>query len=611
VTDPDRELLAEMLLQWEELWEHGQDTPAAELAKDHPRLVDELARRIGVLKTAAWLDTPLEDEPFEDDEYILSPPTSPYLSKTFAGRYRLDALIAEGGFAQVFRAFDTELERKVAVKVPKPSRLESNDAFQAEARRVARLAHEGIVPVFDVGLEGDTCFIVTEYIEGGSLADRLNNGTITPGEVIRWAMEIGEALDYAHLNGIVHLDIKPANLLLDSRGRARLADFGIARSPVDEDSFFTSLGTLRYMSPEQVEGLPADHRSDIYSLAVVIHEALSGALPFSPHAPNLRKAIANGSICLASTLSVEVQRVLSKALSTTPGQRHASATEFATTLKKAWDASQRTVRWPWIFAVGIFLAVGAITFIKMTNKGVSRTPRPSVQQILAVAKTNMLHEQYADARSGYTQALQIAPANCEALKNRGLCHLNLNLFQEAVADLTKADKLSPNDPATLKLRASAYVALRDYPRAIADLRAALALMPNASEIKKKLAMVYSMQSTEQLSDLSVEDKLTRRITIVLDRNTLFENLEIVSRGIGVPITLLVEDLQIEGITKNQNIALAEHDKTADDILRTTLRNADPKGRLVYFIRTQDGKDSVVVTTRAAAKARGEELPAGF
>jgi tetratricopeptide (TPR) repeat protein len=223
----------------------------------------------------------------------------------------------------------------------------------------------------------------------------------------------------------------------------------------------------------------------------------------------------------------------------------------------------------------------------------------------------MLHEQYADARSGYTQALQIAPANCEALKNRGLCHLNLNLFQEAVADLTKADKLSPNDPATLKLRASAYVALRDYPRAIADLRAALALMPNASEIKKKLAMVYSMQSTEQLSDLSVEDKLTRRITIVLDRNTLFENLEIVSRGIGVPITLLVEDLQIEGITKNQNIALAEHDKTADDILRTTLRNADPKGRLVYFIRTQDGKDSVVVTTRAAAKARGEELPAGF
>lgn len=540
-----------MLLRWEELWEQGEDTPAAEIAKDHPRLGDELARRIEVLKTVAWLDEPFGDDSLQDDKYVLSPPTSPYLSKTFAGRYRLDALIAEGGFAQVFRAFDTELERTVAIKVPKPSRLESKDAFQAEARRVARLTHEGIVPVFDVGLEGDTCFIVTEYIEGGSLADRLSDGTITPGEVIRWAMEIGEALDYAHLHGIVHLDIKPANLLLDNRGRARLADFGIARSPDEDDGFFTSLGTLRYMSPEQVEGLPADQRSDIYSLAVVIHEALSGDLPFSPYAANLRKEIAAGSIYLSPTLPVEVQRVLSQALSKSPGQRHASATEFATTFKKAWDASQQPVRWPWIVVVGICLSVGAIIVTTIKNEGASHTARPS------------------------------------------------------------ADTWNPNDPATLTLRASDSIALRDYPRAIDDLRAALALMPDSREIQERLAMVYSMQSTEQLSDLSVEDKLARRITIVLDRNTLLNNLEIISRGIGVPITPLVEDLQREGITKNQNVALAEHDKTADDILRTTLRNADHMGRLVYIIRTQDGKDTVVITTRAAAKARGDTLPAGF
>ena len=611
MTDPDRELLAEMLLQWEELWERGQDTPAAELAKAHPRLCDELARRIEVLKTVSWLDKPLEDDSLEDDEYIDPQPTSPYLSKTFAGRYRLDALIAEGGFAQVFRAFDTELQRKVAVKLPKPSRFQCNDDFQAEARRVARLTHEGIVPVFDVGLEGDTRFIVTEYIEGGSLADRLSDGKMPPGEVIRLATEIAEALDYAHLHGIVHLDIKPANLLLDNRGRAKLVDFGIARSPDEDDGFFTSLGTLRYMSPEQVEGLPADHRSDIYSLAVVIHEALSGALPYPPYTADLRKEIATGSIRLATTLSAAVQQVLSKALATHPRERHASATEFATTLKKAWAASQRPARWPWVVVIGIFLSAGAIAFLKTTGKGFSATARPSVQQLLAVAKTNMLHEQYAEARSGYTDALQITPANCEALKNRGVCHLNLNMLKEAVADLTTANKLSPNDPATLKLRASAYVALRDYPRAIADLRAALPLMPDAREIQEKLAMVYSMQSAEQLSDLSVENKLARRITIVLDRNTLFQNLEIISRGIGVPITLLVEDLQSEGITKNQNVALAEHDKTADEILRTTLRNADHQGRLVYFIRTQDGKDTIVITTRAAAKARGDKLPAGF
>jgi tetratricopeptide (TPR) repeat protein len=249
--------------------------------------------------------------------------------------------------------------------------------------------------------------------------------------------------------------------------------------------------------------------------------------------------------------------------------------------------------------------------MQTTDKGVSHTARPSVQQLLAVAKTNMLHEQYAEARSGYTQALQIAPANCEALKNRGLCHLNLNMFKEAIADLTKAAKVTPNDPATLKNRASAYIALRDYPRAIADLDAVLRLMPDARDIKEKLAAVHAMQSPEHVAGLPVAEYFARRLTIVFEKNTLLKTLEILSRDMGVPITLIVEDLQREGITKNQNIALAEHDKTAEDILRTTLRNADHEGRLVYVIRTEDGKDTIVITTRAAAMKRGDTLPSGF
>ena len=144
MTDRDRELLAELLLRWEELYEQGQDVPASQLAKDHPELADELARRIRVLKGIAWIDEPLDDDPPSDDP----PPDPPPAPKTLAGRYRLDELIAEGGFAQVFRAYDTQLQRTVAVKVPKASRLESKEAFQAEARRVAGLKHEGIVAVF-------------------------------------------------------------------------------------------------------------------------------------------------------------------------------------------------------------------------------------------------------------------------------------------------------------------------------------------------------------------------------------------------------------------------------------------------------------------------------
>ena len=491
------------------------------------------------------------------------------------------------------------------------SRLQSKDDFQAEARRVARLTHEGIVPVFDVGLEGDTCFIVTEYIEGGSLADRLSDGKMPPGEVIRLATEIGAALDYAHLHGIVHLDIKPANLLLDNRGRAKLADFGIARSPDEDDGFFTSLGTLRYMSPEQVEGLPADHRSDIYSLAVVIHEALSGVLPYPPYAADLRKQIATGSTRLATTLSAAVQQVLSKALSKNPRERHASATEFATTLKKAWAASQRPVRWPWVVALALLLSVGAVAFTKTMRPRVADTARPSIQQLLAVAKTNMLHEQYAEAEAGFSQVLKLAPYNVDALKGRGLCHMNLKMVKEAIADLTIADRLFPNDARTLDHRASAYIALRDYPKAINDLEAVLRVIPDDRESEKKLAAVYAMQSPEFLSRLPFDEKMSRRLTVVAGRHSLRRAAGIISRDIGVPIGILVEDLGREGLTQNQTINLPEQDNTADEVLRATLLKYDYKDRLVYIVRFEDGKETLFITTRAAAKARGDVLPAGF
>jgi eukaryotic-like serine/threonine-protein kinase len=274
VTPQDEELLADLLLRWEELRELGQDTPASELCRELPHLTDELARRIHVLKVTSWLDKPLTDEEPPLDN---SSPTGE--ARTLIGRYRLDSLIAEGGFAQVWRGYDLELQRVVAVKVPKPSRLQSADAFMAEARRVARLKHPGIVPVHDVGREGELCFIVSEFVEGGSLGDHLVNGPPSQQQAIRWVIEIADALEYAHLHGVIHRDIKPANILIDHHNRALLADFGIAQSANKAGKEALSLGTLRYMSPEQLEGRGADPLSDIFSLGVVLHEALTGKLP--------------------------------------------------------------------------------------------------------------------------------------------------------------------------------------------------------------------------------------------------------------------------------------------------------------------------------------------
>jgi len=356
-----KELLAELLLRWEELYDRGQDTPASELAKDHPELIQQLERRIKALKEIAWLDKPLDDDPLGDD-----PPSEPKpATRTLANRYRLDELIAEGGFAQVYRAYDTELQRTVAIKIPKPSKLESKDAFLAEARRVARLKHESIVPVHDVGVEGDTCFIVTEYVEGGSLADKLVSGRIPREQAIRCVAEISDALEYAHLNGVIHRDIKPANILIDHHGRAKLADFGIAQSSMKTGEFAPSLGTLRYMSPEQLEGKPSDHRSDLYSLGVVLYEVLTGRIPYSSSEPNvLRKEIVLGKpFDWPSDIPADVQQICQKALRKSPHQRHASSAQFGAELRRVESGRRGGIVWPWIAVLIAIPVIAASLFL--------------------------------------------------------------------------------------------------------------------------------------------------------------------------------------------------------------------------------------------------------
>ena len=357
---PNRELLAELLLRWEDLYERGQDTPAEELARDHPDLIAELARRIRALKTVAWIQKPLDDDPPDDE-----PSQGPADPKTLANRYRLDELIAEGGFARVYRAYDLELQRTVAVKVPKPERLHSGEAFLAEARRVARLKHDGIVAVYDCGLENGSCFIVSEYLDGGSLADRIVKQKPSQEEAIRWVAEVAEALDFAHMSGVVHLDLKPANILIDQHGRAKLADFGIAQSATKTGEFASSLGTLRYMAPEGLHGDAADHRNDIFSLGIVLHEALTGSIPYSSHDPSvLRREITAGRLNCSKNIPKPLLAICRKALSHSPHQRHASATQFAAELRRVGSLRKGFVNWAGVAIAGMLMSISLLAFWK-------------------------------------------------------------------------------------------------------------------------------------------------------------------------------------------------------------------------------------------------------
>ncbi|TML85332.1 MAG: serine/threonine protein kinase [Actinobacteria bacterium] len=206
--------------------------------------------------------------------------------ETIAGRYRLVALLGRGGMSEVWAADDLELGRRVALKLLAPDADRAR--FDREARAAASLAHPNITQLYDYGEAEGRPYMVLEYLPGGSLEDRLEEGTPLPdADAAHIASEIAAGLAHAHARGLVHRDLKPANVLFDSEGRAKIADFGIARlgqgGTLTEAG--TVLGTAAYISPEQAGGQPASPASDVYSFGVLLFRMLTGRLPFEAEQP--------------------------------------------------------------------------------------------------------------------------------------------------------------------------------------------------------------------------------------------------------------------------------------------------------------------------------------
>ena len=202
-------------------------------------------------------------------------------------RFRLDEKIGAGGMSTVYRAFDPTLERWVAIKLMHRDLSEEADQlerFRREARAVARLSHPHVVTVIDFGEDGGTPYIVLEYVEGETLKDRIGRlGRLPVDDAVAYAIEIGRGLSAAHAERLVHRDVKPQNVLIDVEGRAKVTDFGIARSL--EAAGLTAegrvLGTTDYVAPEQALGKEVTEQSDVYSLGIVLYEMLTGEVPFT------------------------------------------------------------------------------------------------------------------------------------------------------------------------------------------------------------------------------------------------------------------------------------------------------------------------------------------
>ncbi|HQR46780.1 MAG TPA: serine/threonine-protein kinase, partial [Thermoanaerobaculia bacterium] len=262
------------------------------------------------------------------------------LAGRMLGRYRLEDLLGRGGMAEVWRAEDTKLGRAVAVKVIHDEHAGDRnfvERFLREARVVASLEHPNILPVFDFGEEEGLPFLVMPFLEGGTLRDRMQAGPAPLAKAALWIGQLAGALDAAHEAGVLHRDVKPANVLLGKGDRLFLADFGIAKMLETATGLTATgmvVGTPLYMAPEQAQGRPASPATDRYALAVIAFELLAGRPPFEGENPLslMHQHVTAPAPALSERISglpAGLDGVFARALAKDPAERHATSSAFA------------------------------------------------------------------------------------------------------------------------------------------------------------------------------------------------------------------------------------------------------------------------------------------
>jgi len=262
------------------------------------------------------------------------------------GHYQIVAPLGEGGMAAVYKAYQPSMERYVAVKVL-PRHMSTSEEFvlrfRREAKLLAQLQHPHILPVFDYGEADGYPYIVMPFVQSGTLADLLRTRTLSLSEIRRIILQIGKALSYAHMRGMIHRDIKPSNVLIDEDGNCLLTDFGLARM-VEASTKITAsdsvMGTPAYMSPEQGTGSHIDQRSDIYSLGIILYEMVTGRVPYTAETPvavvfkHIQDPLPSARK-INPVLPESVELALLKVLAKNPDDRYQTADDFVRAIQRA------------------------------------------------------------------------------------------------------------------------------------------------------------------------------------------------------------------------------------------------------------------------------------
>jgi WD40 repeat protein/serine/threonine protein kinase len=319
---------------------------------------------------------------------------APTLAKL--GRFELTSLLGMGAFGAVWKARDKELDRTVAIKIPRHGAMtpEDQEKFFREARAAAQLRHPSIVSVHEVGRDGDSVYIVSDFVRGVTLGDWLTGQKLTSREAAELCAKIADALHHAHEQGVFHRDLKPANIMIDGDGQPLLMDFGLARREVGEVTVTMDghiLGTPAYMSPEQAEGQShaADGRSDVYSLGVILFQLLTGELPFRGNARMLMHQVIHDEPPsprkLNGNVPKDLETITLKCLEKDPSRRYLSAHDVSEEFHRylsghpicARPISRIAQAWRWakrrpavaalLGTVAIFAVVGPVVAVQQAT----------------------------------------------------------------------------------------------------------------------------------------------------------------------------------------------------------------------------------------------------
>jgi serine/threonine protein kinase len=340
--------ILDLLQRWEDLRDQGQHITPEKLCQDSPELLEEIKKRIQDLARVPMPAPTASDLPPTSIPDESAPPsgdgTIGQRLPAHFGRYRMVAKLGAGGFGVVYKGYDDDLRRDVAIKVPHRKRVaapEDIEAYLAEARIVAALDHPGIVPVYDMGrTEDGLCYLVSKFVEGSDLACKISQDRLPPHAAAEMVARIAEALHHAHQRGLVHRDIKPANILLDAKGQPYVTDFGLALRDEDFGKGPACAGTPGYMSPEQAraEGHRVDGRTDVFSLGVVFYELLTGTRPFRGDSiaeifEQIKTLEARPPRQIDDTIPKELDRICLKALAKRASDRYSTAFDLADDLR--------------------------------------------------------------------------------------------------------------------------------------------------------------------------------------------------------------------------------------------------------------------------------------